>query len=95
MTVWLQSSVVHSHNVLQRNRSRNSPHFLWKTKIKLGHNQDKGLVYEGSSNKPNIDLGIVGLWLLSYCPIIKTQGGSTKYWVYRNEHTFQKPDVSV
>ncbi len=27
--------------------------------------------------------------------IIHAKGGPTKYWVQRNEHTFQKPDISV
>ncbi len=27
--------------------------------------------------------------------VIHAKGGPTKYWVHRNEHTFQKPDVSV
>ncbi len=27
--------------------------------------------------------------------VIKTKGAPTKYWVHRNEHTFQKPDISV
>ncbi len=27
--------------------------------------------------------------------VIHAKGGPTKYWVYRNEHTFQKPDISV
>ncbi len=27
--------------------------------------------------------------------VIHTKGGPTKYWVHRNEHTFQKPDISV
>ncbi len=27
--------------------------------------------------------------------IVHTKGGPTKYWVHRNEHTFQKPDISV
>ncbi len=26
---------------------------------------------------------------------IHAKGGPTKYWVHRNEHTFQKPDISV
>ncbi len=28
-------------------------------------------------------------------PVIHAKGGPTKYWVHRNEHTFQKPDISV
>ncbi len=27
--------------------------------------------------------------------VIHAKGGPTKYWVHRNEHTFQKPDISV
>ncbi len=27
--------------------------------------------------------------------VMHVKGGPTKYWVYRNEHTFQKPDISV
>ncbi len=27
--------------------------------------------------------------------VIQAKGGPTKYWVHRNEHTFQKPDISV
>ncbi len=27
--------------------------------------------------------------------VINTKGGPTKYWMHRNEHTFQKPDISV
>jgi len=27
--------------------------------------------------------------------IIHAKGGPTKYWVHRNEHTFQKPDIPV
>ncbi len=27
--------------------------------------------------------------------VIHAKGGPTKYWVNRNEHTFQKPDISV
>ncbi len=27
--------------------------------------------------------------------LIHAKGGSTKYWVHWNEHTFQKPDISV
>ncbi len=27
--------------------------------------------------------------------VIHAKGGPTKYWVYKNEHTFQKPDISV
>ncbi len=27
--------------------------------------------------------------------VIHAKGGPTKYWVYRNKHTFQKPDISV
>ncbi len=27
--------------------------------------------------------------------VIHTKGGSTKYWVHWNEHTFQKPDITV
>ncbi len=27
--------------------------------------------------------------------VINIKGGPTKYWVHRNEHTFQKPDISV
>ncbi len=27
--------------------------------------------------------------------VIHTKGGPTKYWVHRNEHTFQKSDISV
>ncbi len=27
--------------------------------------------------------------------VIHTKGGPTKYWVHRNEHTLQKPDISV
>ncbi len=27
--------------------------------------------------------------------VIHAKGSPTKYWVYRNEHTFQKPDISV
>ncbi len=27
--------------------------------------------------------------------VIHAKGGKTKYWVYRNEHIFQKPDISV
>ncbi len=26
--------------------------------------------------------------------VIHAQGVPTKYWVHRNEHTFQKPDIS-
>ncbi len=26
--------------------------------------------------------------------VIHEKGGPTKYWVHRNEHTFQKPDIS-
>ncbi len=27
--------------------------------------------------------------------VIHAKGGPTKYWVYRNQHTFQKPNISV
>ncbi len=27
--------------------------------------------------------------------VIHAKGGPTKYWEHRNEHTFQKPDISV
>ncbi len=27
--------------------------------------------------------------------VIHAKGSPTKYWVHRNEHTFQKPDISV
>ncbi len=27
--------------------------------------------------------------------VIHAKGAPTKYWVHRNEHTFQKPDISV
>ncbi len=27
--------------------------------------------------------------------VIHAKGGPTKNWVHRNEHTFQKPDISV
>ncbi len=27
--------------------------------------------------------------------VIHAKGDQTKYWVHRNEHTFQKPDISV
>ncbi len=27
--------------------------------------------------------------------VIHAKGGPTKYWVHRNEHTFQKPEISV
>ncbi len=27
--------------------------------------------------------------------VIHTKGGPTKYWVHRNQHTFQKPDIPV
>ncbi len=27
--------------------------------------------------------------------VIHAKGGPTKYWVHRNEHTFQKLDISV
>ncbi len=27
--------------------------------------------------------------------VIHAKGGPTKYWVHRNTHTFQKPDISV
>ncbi len=27
--------------------------------------------------------------------VIHAKGGPTKYWVHMNEHTFQKPDISV
>ncbi len=27
--------------------------------------------------------------------VIHAKGGPTKYWVHRNEHTFQKPVISV
>ncbi len=27
--------------------------------------------------------------------VIYAKGGPTKYWVHRNEHTFQNPDISV
>ncbi len=27
--------------------------------------------------------------------VIHAKGGPTKYWVHRNEHSFQKPDISV
>ncbi len=27
--------------------------------------------------------------------VIHVKAGPTKYWVHRNEHTFQKPDISV
>ncbi len=27
--------------------------------------------------------------------VIHVKGGPTKYWVHRNEHTFQKPDIYV
>ncbi len=27
--------------------------------------------------------------------VIHAKGGPTKYWVHRNKHTFQKPDISV
>ncbi len=27
--------------------------------------------------------------------VIHAKGGPTKYWVHRDEHTFQKPDISV
>ncbi len=27
--------------------------------------------------------------------VIHAKGGPTKYWVHRNEHNFQKPDISV
>ncbi len=27
--------------------------------------------------------------------VIYAKGGPTKYWVHRNEHTLQKPDISV
>ncbi len=27
--------------------------------------------------------------------VIHAKGGPTKYWLLRNEHTFQKPDISV
>ncbi len=27
--------------------------------------------------------------------VIHAKGGSTKHWVHRNEHIFQKPDISV
>ncbi len=27
--------------------------------------------------------------------VTRAKGGPTKYWVHRNEHTFQKPDISV
>ncbi len=27
--------------------------------------------------------------------VIHAKGGPSKYWVHRNEHTFQKPDISV
>ncbi len=27
--------------------------------------------------------------------VIRAKGGPTKYWVHRNEHNFQKPDISV
>ncbi len=27
--------------------------------------------------------------------VIHAKGGPTKYWVHRNEHAFQKPDISV
>ncbi len=27
--------------------------------------------------------------------VINAKRGPTKYWVHRNEHTFQKPDISV
>ncbi len=27
--------------------------------------------------------------------VIHAKGGPTKYWVHRNEHTFQKPDISL
>ncbi len=27
--------------------------------------------------------------------VIHAKGGPTKYWVHRNEPTFQKPDISV
>ncbi len=27
--------------------------------------------------------------------VIHAKGGPTKYWVHRNEHTFQKPNISV
>ncbi len=27
--------------------------------------------------------------------VIHAKGGPTKYWVHRNEHTFQNPDISI
>ncbi len=27
--------------------------------------------------------------------VIHAKRGSTKYWVHTNEHTFQKPDISI
>ncbi len=27
--------------------------------------------------------------------VIHVKGGPTKYWVHRNQHTFQKPDISI
>ncbi len=27
--------------------------------------------------------------------VIHAKGGPTKYWVHRDEHTFQKPEISV
>ncbi len=39
-------------------------------------------------------------WLIVSMPrridsVIHAKGSPTKYWVHRNEHTFQKPDISV
>lgn len=55
------------HNLLLWKRSRNCfSCFLWKAKIKLGCDQVKVLVCEGSSSKPNTSWGMVGLWLLQH-----------------------------
>ncbi len=53
------------------------------------------------SKQPGLPLHLSSAtWLIVSMPrridaVIHAKGGPTKYWVHRNEHTFQKPDISV
>ncbi len=72
------------------------------------HRESMGYCQEEDNNADDLKAAIKATWAslhlssatgwLSSChaaAVIHAKGGPIKYWVHRNEHTFQKPDISV